>query len=141
MRSLSTINGSRWFRHLIVAFAPAALLAGCATYHALPIDPTEHAREFSERSLNGAGVAAFARQNDAKEWPPKEWDLDALTLAAFYYHPDLDTARARYAIARAGIVTEYFSYPLGQVRVPAGGKVHAAHGGGRPVVAQPERAV
>lgn len=105
MRSMNTIVGSRYTHRRIAALGVLALLAGCATYRARPIDPTERARDFSDRSLDGAGVAAFARQNGATEWPPKQWDLDALTLAAFYYHPDLDTARARYAIARAGIVT------------------------------------
>jgi outer membrane protein TolC len=34
-----------------------------------------------------------------------EWDFDTLTLAAFYYHPDLAVARAQWNVARAGIKT------------------------------------
>ncbi|HEV7441685.1 MAG TPA: TolC family protein, partial [Steroidobacteraceae bacterium] len=33
------------------------------------------------------------------------WDLTTLTLAALYYHPNLDLARARLAEARAGVTT------------------------------------
>jgi outer membrane protein TolC len=35
-------------------------------------------------------------------WPKATWDFEDLTLAAFYFHPDLDVARARYAVAQAG---------------------------------------
>jgi len=35
-------------------------------------------------------------------WPPPAWDLRALTLAAFYFRPDLDVAQARWAVARNG---------------------------------------
>ena len=37
--------------------------------------------------------------------PPASWNLDLLTLAAFYYHPDLDVARAKWGVAKAGIIT------------------------------------
>jgi hypothetical protein len=37
--------------------------------------------------------------------PPKAWDLRLLTLAAFYFSPTLETARARSAAAEAVIVT------------------------------------
>jgi outer membrane protein TolC len=40
-----------------------------------------------------------------KEWPPQSWNLHALTLAAFYYHPDLDVARAQWGVAQAGRIT------------------------------------
>lgn len=38
-------------------------------------------------------------------WPPESWNLELLTQAAFYYHPDLDVARARWAVAEAGVIT------------------------------------
>lgn len=64
---LNTIDGSRCTLQRI-ELTVVAFLAGCATYRARPIDPTVHAREFSERRLDSAGVAAFAGQNGAKEW-------------------------------------------------------------------------
>ncbi|HYL90488.1 MAG TPA: TolC family protein [Burkholderiales bacterium] len=36
---------------------------------------------------------------------PVYWNLESLSLAALYYHPDLDLARARLAAARASITT------------------------------------
>lgn len=38
-------------------------------------------------------------------WPMKEWDLGSLTLAAFYFNPDLEVARARVAAAEAAVAT------------------------------------
>ncbi|MGI8967295.1 MAG: TolC family protein, partial [Limisphaerales bacterium] len=38
-------------------------------------------------------------------WPVKECDLEFLTLAAFYFHPDLELARARIQIAKASAIT------------------------------------
>ena len=48
------------------------------------------------------------RQNlpqEASPWPPKQWDLTLLALAAFYYSPELDVARSRLGVAEAGIIT------------------------------------
>lgn len=38
-------------------------------------------------------------------WPPPVWDLQTLTVAALYYHPDLELARASWDLARAGELT------------------------------------
>ena len=38
-------------------------------------------------------------------WPRPSWDLSSLTLAAFYFSPDLDLARVRVAVAEAEAVT------------------------------------
>lgn len=38
-------------------------------------------------------------------WPLSELNLDTLTTVAFYFHPDLDAARARIATADAAIIT------------------------------------
>jgi len=40
-----------------------------------------------------------------KSWPMRTWTLDQLTLAAYYFNPDLDLARANVANAEAGTVT------------------------------------
>ncbi|MBI1839390.1 MAG: TolC family protein [Verrucomicrobia bacterium] len=39
------------------------------------------------------------------EWPPQSPDLEALSWAAFYFHPSLEVARAQWAVARASIKT------------------------------------
>ncbi len=42
-----------------------------------------------------------------KQWPLPEWDLDALTLAAYYFHPELQVAIAEFrkAMIHAEMVT------------------------------------
>jgi cobalt-zinc-cadmium efflux system outer membrane protein len=81
------------------------LLGGCVHYQAQPVDPVARAQAFSSRRLDDPALHAFVETNAVAppaSWPPASWDLDALTLAAFYFQPDLDVARARWAGARAG---------------------------------------
>ncbi|HEY3535973.1 MAG TPA: TolC family protein [Trinickia sp.] len=40
---------------------------------------------------------------DIAPWPPTRWTPETLTLAAFYYSPALDVARAQWETAKAGI--------------------------------------
>jgi outer membrane protein TolC len=86
----------------------ATMLAGCASYHARPIEPAKTEAEFRSRTLTDAGLRDFAEKHrpaTVAAWPPGEWSLDSLAVVAFYYHPDLETARARLDLAEAGIVT------------------------------------
>ncbi len=84
-----------------------AFVAGCAEYRPEPISAVAGAASLDERTLKSPrlhefiGVALPYR----KSAPTSAWDLAKLTLAALYYHPDLDVARAKLVSARAGIVT------------------------------------
>jgi len=83
-------------------------VAGCAKFHPQPISPTETAAAFEARTLENPDLKKFIEANltgEAIPWPPASWDLRMLTLVAFYYHPALDTARAQWGIAQAGIIT------------------------------------
>ncbi len=84
-----------------------ALLAGCASYTPKPLDPAAQQTAFESRRLDGPDVRQFVERSLGHDtaWPPASWDLDTLTLAAFYYHPDLDQAQARRLAAEAAIVT------------------------------------
>ncbi len=87
---------------------PFLLLAaawGCAGPGPEPLDPARSEGEFRVRTLEDPGLRRFAESNGRAGFPSASWDLDSLTLAAFYYHPDLDVARARLGQARAGAVT------------------------------------
>jgi outer membrane protein, heavy metal efflux system len=80
-------------------------LGGCVHYQARPIDPARTAQSFAARHLDDAGLRAFVETTAAprpESWPPARWDLDSLTLAALYFQPDLDVARARWAVAQGG---------------------------------------
>lgn len=83
-----------------------ALLGGCATYHAQPIAPATLTRQFEERSLASEQLHAYVAREMGHEvapWPPTRWNRETLTLAAFFYSPTLDVARAQWETANAGV--------------------------------------
>lgn len=82
------------------------IAAGCIAYKPKPITAAAVMGDFEARRLDAPDLKDFlqARQG-VKEWPPLTWDLHALTLAAFYYNPDLDVARAQWGTAQAGRIT------------------------------------
>jgi outer membrane protein TolC len=84
------------------------LLAGCARFAPQPISPAETAAKLDARRLDDAGLRRFLEMNlghDLENWPPRSWDLNTLTLAAFYYQPSLEVARAQWSVAQAGVRT------------------------------------
>lgn len=86
----------------------ACLPAGCARYQPRPLSAERSADALAARTLEAEGLRDFISANLAKpppEWPPAAWNLELLTLAAYYFHPDLEVARSQWAVARAGLVT------------------------------------
>jgi cobalt-zinc-cadmium efflux system outer membrane protein len=84
------------------------LLPGCARFHSQPLSPGENAERLESRSLTNADLKLFLEKNLHRElasWPAETWDFDMLTLAAFYYQPSLEVARAQWAVARGGETT------------------------------------
>ncbi|HKJ23054.1 MAG TPA: TolC family protein [Gammaproteobacteria bacterium] len=84
----------------------AAALNGCAAYHPKPLEPDKSVAVFQHRSLAAPGLKAFmaaALGHAVRSWPPRSWGFTGLTVAALYYQPRLDLARARWAVAQAGI--------------------------------------
>ncbi len=83
-------------------------LAGCATFHSKPISAASNASALEARTLDNPGLHKFMEQNlngQLPSWPPRSWNFSMLTLAALYYSPDLDLARARRQVALAGKIT------------------------------------
>lgn len=60
-----------------------------------------------ERSLSDPALQQFFRATGraGTVWPLSKWDLADLTLAAFYYNPALQVARARVSEAQAAVIT------------------------------------
>jgi cobalt-zinc-cadmium efflux system outer membrane protein len=91
------------------AAAGALVVVACATcvhYQERPIDPDGTLDGFDARRLDGRDIAEFLRGEAGIDgWPPTVWDLRSLTLAALYFSPDMDVARARWGVTRAGIVS------------------------------------
>ncbi len=73
-------------------------------YHPRPLEPPRLEAEFRARSLADPQLRAFAaeRLGAARPWPPRELDLEALSLVALFYHPDLGVAAARARTYEAG---------------------------------------
>jgi cobalt-zinc-cadmium efflux system outer membrane protein len=81
-------------------------MASCIRFQPRPISTARVMDDFEARGLDAAEIRDFIRSRPGIEsWPPSTWDLRALTLAAMYYHPDLDVARAQWGVAQAGRIT------------------------------------
>ena len=107
-----------------ISAAAAAFLAGCAVQHyrAAPLSPPATAAALEARSLADPALRQFfAAAVPASSWPPATWDLADLTLAAFYYNPSLQVARARVSEADAAIITAR-QKPNPSVSVDLGGE-------------------
>lgn len=93
-------------RQFLAAAAVGALavtLVGCATPRPTSIDPATTAARFEVRSFDDPGLMSLI--TDMRGAGPVTWDLDRLTLAAVYFHPDLQLAYGRLAAAQAAIKT------------------------------------
>ena len=83
----------------------ALLAAACVHVAPRPIAPAATAHQMESRSLADPALQQFVASHSDRQVPITRWDIDTLTLAAFYYHPEIDVARARAAVARAAIAT------------------------------------
>jgi cobalt-zinc-cadmium efflux system outer membrane protein len=93
---------------LLLVLLLGGCLGGCASYQPRPLSPERSAAAFAGRSLDDPGLRHFVETGLGRQlesWPPARWDFSTLTLVAFYGHPDLDLARARWATAKAGQLT------------------------------------
>lgn len=90
------------------AILALGLLAGCVRFQPQPLSPADTAARLESRSLANPELKAFLEKNLKRElnpWPARKWDFTMLTLAAFYYHPSLEVARADWRVAAGGIET------------------------------------
>jgi outer membrane protein, heavy metal efflux system len=93
-----------------LAFFGSVMLVGCAVrrYQPAPIVPSDYASKFELRSLSDPGLQTYVEKNlghAATPLPIKTWNLGMLSLAALYFNPTLDAARARVAEAEAASMT------------------------------------
>ena len=95
-------------RTTITSCKAALAISGCAQFEPRAMAPAAAVAAYEARTLESAELHAFIQQNTRREpgnWPPAQWDFELLTLAAFYYHPDLDVARAKWNVAQAASQT------------------------------------
>lgn len=98
-----------------VICAPFILFSGCALHKqaspALPPAPAlvvSQAQSLAARTLDATDLKQWmggAGWKGTSSWPLTNWYLSDLTLAAYYYSPDLELARAEEHAASAAITT------------------------------------
>lgn len=91
---------------IVIAWLP--FQTACVHYTARPLNPPRMEEQYRARTLDNPGLAAFVRSQSGESprtWPPAIVDLDTLTLIAYFYQPDLDVARAKFAAAEAALIT------------------------------------
>jgi outer membrane protein TolC len=92
----------------LVIIIIAVMSGSCAKFHAEPLSTEQTSASYLSRTLDDPGLQKYIQDSLHKEtvpWPPQSWDFTLLTLAAFYYSPDLELARAQWAEALAGEIT------------------------------------
>ena len=103
--SLIARTRATWIVPFLIGLAS---ISGCALFDSGGVSPLHTAVDFEARTLDNPRLKAFIESTlhrEMAEWPPASWDFTTLTLAAYYYHPDLDMARARWAEAKAAVKT------------------------------------
>lgn len=82
------------------------MTTGCTLFHDQPLSPTQNLDAFESRTLDRADLAVYMKANpQVVQWPLPTWSVTDLTLAAFFYHPDLDVARAQLATIQGELKT------------------------------------
>lgn len=95
-------------RAVLVLGVAASVITGCASYMAKPIEPSNTAAILEQRTLDEPALAQFieaALPDRAVVSASQNWDLSTLTLAALYFHPEMEVSRAKLSLARAGVKT------------------------------------
>jgi cobalt-zinc-cadmium efflux system outer membrane protein len=94
---------------LLSFVAAACLTVACAnqTYHPKAIDAEKTADQFASRNLGSPELQRYmlSQGYPANAFPINSWGLKELTLAAFFYHPQLAVARAQWQSAQAKEIT------------------------------------
>lgn len=97
-------------RKQVISILAALSLGGCAVqrYQPAPMIPSITASQFKSRSLADTRLRTFEERylgHALSPWPSETWDLQELSVAALYFNPALDMARARLATAEGAAIT------------------------------------
>lgn len=77
-------------------------ITGCAVYQDRPLSRSKMLDDFESRTLDAPDLQAYLQERlGAGSRPPAAWNLPELTLAAFFYNPELDVVRAKWAVTTA----------------------------------------
>lgn len=83
------------------------LISGCAfiQYQPKPISTQGVVSSYQSRNLDNSQLKNYIRNYLDTLQADSVWDIKSLTLAAFYYHPDLDVARNNLEIQEGKLLT------------------------------------
>src|SRR6185503_13982320 len=102
----------RWFLCACVSFMA---IGGCAVHKQAVLSTHQgqalaasQAKALEARSLDDPQLRQWMTTSAGVQpasWPLTNWDLSELTLAAYYFNPEMDVARANAAVSDAAIIT------------------------------------
>ncbi len=101
----------RLMRFALIVVALALAGESCAPvvrYHPQPLEPAAVAARLESRRLNDPGLQQFMAANLGKKlpaWPLRFWTPKELALAAYYFNPQMQVARAQAQAAQATVIT------------------------------------
>jgi outer membrane protein TolC len=95
-------------RFLLLLIIPLGLmLNGCAEFEDKPLNSAESALSIETRELSSQTLKNFIGNVVGQDmiWPLQSWDVDSLSLAAIYFHPDMAVVRAQTDTLAAAEIT------------------------------------
>jgi len=88
----------------ILTLAGVLFWGGCAQFDNQPLKPQANLTDFESRSLSDPNLQSFLETHRPQDHPLHSgWNAADLTLAAFFYQPNLAVARAQWTVAQSGI--------------------------------------
>jgi outer membrane protein, heavy metal efflux system len=102
------LRQSSFWLGIFIVITSFCFLSSCARFEPRPLSPSRGVDELDSRSLTNSLLRQYFEQalkREVQPWPPAAWDLEKLCLAAYWYHPTLEVARAQWAASRAGELT------------------------------------
>ena len=83
-----------------------AILPACTHFQSQPLALSTELASLESSRLNDSKLREFVRAvRGNKAWPPAAWDLDALSMAALYFHPEVELARREWQEAQGAVIT------------------------------------
>jgi len=89
---------------LVLFTLAVGTLAGCVSYQPKDLNPAKAQAQLESRTLGDPGLQQFLA-NHGQPAASEAWDVARLTLAAFYFSPELEVARAQLVESEAGVRT------------------------------------
>ena len=91
-------------RFFLSISAVLLVLGGCGAVTESPKPAMQTTGQHAARRLDDAGLKSFIEKASGRP-ASSTWDVRQMTLAAFYFNPDLDVARSQWEASKAARIT------------------------------------